>query len=383
MASPSVRVERRAWLGTQSAFDTYTAWAGADAIGFLSLEITPNKVFLDSNEQQGTASHIGFVEDKQSVSWSLEAELKHTDGGTPELDELFQEMWGTASGTGARSYTLNNNTPGSLQIAKTDEDGVFQQVSGAIVTEWEISNEGGSIATVRASGVGASYDEIRGEPTIDATLSASATTITVTAADVNQIRFDRGLLVQFGTDDNSGSGYTVTGYNTSTRTLTFTPGAAVGASSGDTIAPVMPTASYSGTRIGAIASQATINSLAMGFTSATIKGSTGYNLLDAEASTDRPNRAERGPRRISAEISMYLLDENGTLNGLSMLGTQVSHAIRIGSSSGPSITLTMPAARIQSHNVVPGNDDAPTIYTFESFATRSAADNDELGVSAS
>ena len=383
MASPTIRAERRAWLGLQSAFDTYTAWAGADAIGFVNLEITPNKVFLDSNEQQGTASHIGFVEDKQTVAWSLEAELKHTDGGTPELDELFQECWGAASGTGSRDYALGNAAPGSLQIAKTDEDGVFQQVSGAVVQEWEIVNEGGSIALFRASGVGASYDAIRGEPTIDATLNATDTTITVTAADVNQIVFQRGLLVAFGADDNSGSGYTVTGYNTTTRTLTFTPAAAVGASSGDTIAPIMPTASFSGTRIGAISSALTINSVAMGFTSATIRGTTGYNLLDAEADTDRPNRAERGPRRISAETSCYLLDENGTLEGLSILGTQVAYNLRIGSSSGPSYTLNMPAVRIQSHNSVPGNDDAPTIYTFESFATRSAADNDELTVSAS
>lgn len=383
MASPVVRVEQQAYLGTQSAFDTYTAFVGGDAFGFVSLEIVPNKVWLDSNEQQGTASHVGFVEDKQSLTWSLEAELKHTDGGTPELDELFQEMWGAATGTGSRDYAYSNATPGSLQIAKTDSDGHFVQGSGCIVTEWEVTNEGGSIAMVKASGVGASFDELRGEPTIGATLSASDTTIVVTSGEEEQIQFGVGFTVAFGADDNSGSGYTITAYDKSTRTITFTPQAATGAASGSTIAPVVPTASYSGTRIGAIASSLTVNSIATGFTSATIKGSTGYQLLDKEASTDRPNRAERGPRRISGEFGVYFLTTNGQMAGLPFTGTNVSHALRIGSSSGPSITFTMPTARIQSHNSTPGNDDAPAIYTFESFATRNAADNDEMTVSAS
>ncbi len=326
MANPTEGMHEVSFGRLETTFDTYTAFVAGDAIEHTRLVIQRYKNKIISKGHTGDASPRRRIVGKEGGKFTYEVELKPEAAGTvPEISPLLTALHGTGSendGASTVVYTLQNGHP-SLQIGRFDTDnGMYEQINGAIVTMAEFSVSEDNIIMVRFEGEFASYNCLMGSPQTT-TQASPSTSITLSARDAKKIVVAasiNGFPVNFGTEVIAG-GYRLQTVNYTTGVVTFTPTLDGSVTAGQTITALIPTPTFgTGNPMSSVGSALSVNvggagAVNYGFISCNLTLDQRRYLLNKEATTRRPNRAGGSRREIKGTITVYLLDENAELFG--------------------------------------------------------------------
>lgn len=377
----TVGIDAKYFWHTESTFNTAIATVAGDGIPTIECKIEPDYEHHKSKEHTGSASLESEIVGYQKGKWSLSAYARPNAAGTaPDIGEILKAAYGieTVSGGVSVTYSLSGSSlaePYTGQLVRHAGNYFFEVANGCVVEEVTYEIAGNDEPKISFSGSFAQYGWCYGGTTT-ATVSAAASTFTLAAADRGKIGVN--ARIQIGTDDNSGAGYLVTAYNTSTGVVTFSPVLANTQTGATTIVPYTPTPTTSGTIIGGIDAGLTLGSDSLGFISGKVTVKTGNRLLDKEATAVRPSRAARGPREISGEIDAYFLSENSAQKvGKAWESALQSVLLRFGSNTaGSRLKLNFANARVQVTPVeLPEAEEATCKFKF--LARKSAAANDE------
>ena len=174
--------------------------------------------------------------------FSIPVYMKANSNGSlahiPDAGVLLECTFGSVSSeTGVHTYSLANTLSG-FSLWKKEGDLIYT-ASGCIINRAEFRIPGDGIGEMTFSG---QFKQLSwgGLDTCSGSVSATDTSLTLTS---NSFYFSEGAKIQFGDDDNSGSGYTITAINHTTKVVTFTPQAAVGCSDGATVQHIWPSSS--------------------------------------------------------------------------------------------------------------------------------------------
>jgi len=212
-------------------------------------EVAQEVEFLEDEQIRGGRSRLSYIKGRVNPgSWSLTTYVKPsgTKGTAPEADVLFECLLGQKQVNSGVSvvYSLisTSNLPSfSLWVKKGHT--VFA-CEGATVNSAEFTISGGEIAQIAWSG-----QFMRRYRAGTAKLTSEVNNGDDTCVVDNPERFsDSKIKIKIGNDDNGGEGYTITGINYSTKTISFSPTLqGAGESAGATVEPWWPT---SGTETG-------------------------------------------------------------------------------------------------------------------------------------
>lgn len=376
---------QQVFVTKESVYKDRLAVTGTDAVSVISSTISPTQEWIEDLSHQGSASLISEIEGKRGGTWELVVHVRPngTAGQLPqELDNLFDAcMLGTVTSGGSNViYTLSSSAdPISLQIVRYAGDSWCEWVNGACVETVTFSQESGQPGTITFAGSFAEIGYLKGAPVVDGTGYATGTSITLAAASAYLIRV--GAQIKTANDTNGGAGYEVTAVSSDGLTLTITPTmAGSGFLAGVSITPVVPTASYSGDPVVGIDCGLSIDGTATDFISASVTYSTGFHLLDQEASTASATCVAPGARRIEMEASFVSKDTTAGLDGNGWVGNTRAIILRMGRDTATErLKITIPACRLS-----PADPDFPTAdeatFTVSGKARQSAAADDEMTI---
>lgn len=380
MSTPVYGVEGLAFVRTQSAHDTISAFTGSHAFGYLDLKIEPSRELLEINEHTGTATLQGEYRGKVGGTWSVEVFHKITAAATALPHGAFLTLAGMSFSGGV--YSFDPSQPTSGQIAQKVGSSLYKLASGAWCEKVEIEIDGAKGAMFRASGGFSTFGYLGGSPVLAAgSVSTGATSATLSTASKWKIL--PGARVAFGSDTGTaGAGYLITAVADNGVGLTFSPGlVGAGLSGGDAVTPVVPTGTFAGTVIGGIADGWSVDSTALGLINGKITIDTGIHGLNKECTTDRPNRLARGKRRVHFEGEAYFLDENAHLvGGAYQTAEDRAFIMRAGANTaGVRILHNLPKTKVHMTSPeVPESDEAT--IKFQSIAHQNSAAEDEFTI---
>jgi hypothetical protein len=218
--------ERKFYVKAESTYGTLVFPAGTDAIKVrdgTSLG-TKNTERMDRDDNRATRSVQERITGKQGPhEWVIEKYLipSGTAGTPPDDSVLWTAAFGVYTNTPATSdaYTLTDTQGTQCSVSLWDNlsDVEMEAQAGGIVQTVTIKGAGGDPPTVTFSGVGADHITT-GDSDLDLALAGGESSIIVD----DQYGGETGSLIQIGTDDNSGSGYQVTGRSGGVSDETFT-----------------------------------------------------------------------------------------------------------------------------------------------------------------
>lgn len=373
MSTPTYGVEKIGLVRAESSYNTSIAFQTSSDFGFTALEIKPTLDFKEIVEHVGTASLQGEHKGKKGGEWSAEGYIKtHGSATAPDYGPFLAAAGMTFSGG---IYGLSASQPGSLQIARKAGTSLYEIANGCWVSRLEFEAQGNAAAMWRASGGFASYGALMGVPVTDATSYLSSDT-TITLSTASAFKIIPGVYVAFGSESNAGAGYLVTDVAANGVDITISPGLAGGISGSQTVTPIVPSTSVSGTVLGGVEDSLEVDSTALGFIMGKIGIDTGIHGLSRESNAAAPNRLARGQRRVTFEGEFYYLDENVHILGGAHEGVLRSLALTIGAATGSPV-LTLPKARVAVSSVdIPDAEEAT--YKITAVARQNSAAEDEF-----
>lgn len=218
-------------------------------VGLAMLNQTPS--FTDSGEIQNTRDVIDRFQDRMPPGeWSLSVYSRPSGsaGTAPQESDLMEGLFGTETVVGSTSVTYSQAMTKPSFSIWIKYDHMVRFAIGATVSDCSIAASNKGAAQMNFSG------KCMQTGTVGTQDIASAVTGSDTAIEVDDAScYSVGGLIEFydvsagTTDDNSSSGYEITAVNTSTNTLTITPGAGGAFALDDLVRPFLPT----GTEVGA------------------------------------------------------------------------------------------------------------------------------------
>lgn len=380
MTTPVHSVQAQVFATVESAFNTVQAFAAADSVKVLEITITPDDGAIDPNEYTGSASEEAPILGRNSGGeWSVSfrAGANASASGTAPRGWAFYRgaMAGTPNTSSQWTVGLSDSTANSLQIGRKVGTGWYEQVNGAVVSsiEWRVS---GAEVIVSASGRYTSRRVIHDGVSVSGSHSSADTTIDVASGEGQRV--DAGLLIKFGTEDNGGSGYTIS--SIATDTLTISAGLANGLSGGEQVLPLLPTFTDAATTIRGVSCSWSWDggSTSVNIIESTTTFDTGIVLRDNEVTTSEAQGLLVGPRQIRASVRAYYLEAHAdTMVEVKTLTAQ-DVLFRIGpNTSNARFTLDMPKFTTTTAPVVMDRGDA-IVVEFEGRATKNSAAADEL-----
>ena len=378
MATPIVGIDAQHWAKLETTYDTVSAFASGDAVPLLEISIEPSKEFHKSMEHTGSASLETEIAGIKGGTWSCSAYAKPAAAGTaPDINPFLTAGLGTETISGGTSATYSlSNSAQSLQIGRYAGAGLYEVINGCWVESVEIEITGNDEPKFTFSGGFASYGFVYDGATI---ASGSGTTITVNTAHVGKIQ--KNALIKIGSEDNGGSGYTVTAVDNTAETLTITPTLAGSVSASDVIEPVVPGFTLTASTIlGGVNAGLTLGGTSVGMISTKYTISTGIHGLNKEATAETSTRLARGAREVTGELNFYYLSENAAQLGQAWDGTTRAVNLRIGEDTAAKrCKVNAPAARLEVSGLeIPEAEEAT--FTAAFVCRKSAVSNDELTI---
>ena len=344
-------IQSKAWGNLETTYDTVLAMASTNAVDFVSFDITPELSFEALQSHVGTASLQGEVEGMQGGKWSLAVEISTKGAGVaPDYGFLLEAAFGTETVSASTSvtYSCDDTNAKSLQLVKCSGDNLYEVINGAWVEQVDWKIEAGKPGMITFSGGFATYGHYFGGSTVDGAHSTSDTTIDVLTG--TGVHYRPNALIKFGTEDNSGAGYTVV--SVSADSVTITPGLAAGISDLDAVTAMQISHAPAGTVRPGINCGYSVGGTAIGVIESNVSFKTAIRPLDKQATSDRPTGLVVGQRReITCDDQVYFLDENGKYLGAAWNGTVQNIIRRAGvNTAAERMKLNTPACRL---NVVP------------------------------
>lgn len=365
----------------EASYGTVQAFAADDAVGLIDLKLQPFKNYALSKEHLGSPSAQTMIAGRRGGKWSAQSYVKPAAAGTaPDVRELMEAAMGAeADNASDVTYTLASSTPKSLQLAVHDGDALYEVATGAWVEQLDIEAQGESEPLLNFSGGYATHGWVYGTTVAD-DCDAAETVIPYATANKGNVGINGRA--KFGSEDNSGAGYLVTGIDETATppTMTISPGLANAILTGAVVAPVTPSQTLGGTVISAVSCGLTVDGgSALHWVSLKLQLKTGHVGRDKEATSDRSQGVLRGRREITGEIDVLFADtDNAHLFGRAWNGTNRALAIRIGPDvAGSRLKINLPAAFLEVTPIeIPG--EGPAMAKLKFRALQSAAANDEM-----
>ena len=386
--APGILKERS--VAIESAYDTTQALAAGDGTKIMDdgLSIQPDRAQEELQESVGTGSLQGIRLGGRSGQWSATVALSTrgatAPGSAPNWSDFAAAAFGveTINVDTSVVYTLSDTVLQSLAIRERVSTYLYQAAHGCWVESMELDFTQNAIPKLSFSGGFATYAWCY-NPTVGANANAAATSVEVTAAHYGGI--SEGVIVKFGTEDNSGSGYTVTAVDWSAGTIAISPGLANGISQNDAIVPIWPTNTYvSAVPVAGTQQALTINGVTLPVASAKITLATGIHGLDK--TSDRPERLSHGQRRVTFDFQCYYEDQvtapplglalGQATNGDTVVGRDID--LRIGAdTAGVRAKFSIPNGVCNVNEIsVPGSEE--TMINITGTALQNSAALDEL-----
>ncbi|MGA1607353.1 MAG: hypothetical protein ACO4CT_10235 [Planctomycetota bacterium] len=381
MTTPVHSVQAQVFATVESAFNTVQAFAAADSVKVLEITITPDDGAIDPNEYTGSASEEAPILGRNSGGeWSVSFRAganASASGTAPRGWAFFRGACGGTPNTSLQwQVGLSDTVANSLQIGRKVGTGWYEQINGCGVTgdiEYRVSN---AEVVVTVGGRYTSRRVIHDGVSVSGSHSSADTTIDVASGEGQRV--DAGLLIKFGTEDNGGSGYTIS--SIATDTLTISAGLANGLSGGEQVLPLLPTFTDNATTIRGVSCSWSWDggSTPVNIIEATITHTTGIVLRDNEVTTSEAQGLLVGPRQIRASVRAYYLEAHAdTIVEAKTLIAQDAY-FRIGpDTSNARFYLDMPKFTTTTAPVVMDRGDA-IVVEFEGRATKNSAAADEL-----
>jgi len=366
----------REWfVKAQSTFDTIAAFAAGDAFLAEKVDFQPFKNFEEIKEAAGTASLQGEIAENRGGKWNMKAYIRPgAVGVAPDIGPFLKAGYGTETIVGGTSvtYVLDDNAPTGIQLCEKTGDYLFQMASGAWVEQIEVEGQGNQAPMISASGGYARHVWVQG-CTI---ASGSGTSVILTAVHAGNV--SEGAIVKFGSEDNSGAGYTVTAVSADGVTLTVDPTLAGAVSNEDEVAPVLATGTTTGSPINGVQDSLTFDAIAMGPITSKYSIATGIHGLDKESTADRANRLARGPRRVTTAHQVYYLDRTtGPLAGMAWNGLERAIVHRMGpTTAAAKCTANVLKCKLGVTQISPPEAEE-TVFSINGKAHQSATAADE------
>lgn len=195
-----------------------------------------------------------------------------------------------------------------------------------------------------------------GTSEIAANVLAGDTTVTVSDARL----YTENAMINLGADDNGGAGYQVTGIDTSTNVVTFTPAAVIGCSLGDYVTPWVPSGTSTLPATEAIencGSKAVIDTVETPVQTFNITIDDPPKYLDDEiTSACAPLDYVETQRSITGSLAVYFreLDLSYFHDGKNTINKDISMVA--GDTPGNQMTIAMPYCNIDVPDVQDGDN---------------------------
>jgi len=377
MVLPVVGVDQQGFLGIETAFDTHKLHVTADSCGYLEMEIEPFLEYHANKEHVGSASLQGESKGKQGGTWKMKVNVKpDTAGAAPDIGPALEAGMGNVSGS---TYTFTATAPKSLQLCKKTSDDLIEFGNGAWVAKVEVDQAGNEEGMITVSGGFASYGCLTAQP-VAGTEAVGQTVIDVAAGAAAQIVAEgSGILVKFGSKDNTGAGYLITDVDYVNDTITITPALAAGDNTTgvEVIQPLLPTYTVSGTIQGGTECDLSIGGTSLGFNTGKYVIETGIHGLDKQATANRVTQLARGARSTSLEFEVYYLEDEADIANKAWAAALYSTVWRLGpSTANNNMTVNCLSTRYKVTPVkVPEAEEATALLA--GVPRKSAANEDE------
>ena len=208
---------------------------------------------------------------------------------------------------------------------------------------------------------------------------AANTTIAVTAGHGYLIGV--GAYVKFGSEDNGGAGYRVTAVTSAQITITPTLGANIADLA--VIAPVVPSQTLGGTRIGGTSHGLTIDAVSVNPISLKYTINTGIVPMDKESSSAKPTGILRtSGRTVDLDHDVYFAHANMPYFSAAHFATQVLRYFqaRYGANTAAARMLVNTDSTLVKVQGVPISDGEITVVKLMGRARQNSAANDEFSI---
>lgn len=379
MAGESWGGLRQFWAKNEgSSFATISAFSATDAVDLAEFTIEPADNSEDvEDEHTGSGSLQSTVAGPLGGRWTAKVNVKPVAAGTePDYGPFLKGAFGSVSSS---TYSFSDGTVlgtslHSLQIGEYINAEWYRVISGAWVESVSFEGMDQGRPTITFSGGFTSMGFLHGAATVNGVHSSSDTTITLTADHVKKVR--PGALVKFDSEDNGGSGYTVTAVDYDNEQITISPGLAGGLSGGETLAPVVPSQTLTGSFIRCMSDTCTIDSTSIGARGLKVSIDTGIREIGPESTNDRPTSIHRtSMRKVTGEVEVYSKSENAEYMGGAWNNTMRDIAYTHGSAAGKKQTFNFDNARITKTTPAPTDTGISQVtLAFTAYQNSTAAD---------
>ena len=386
-------MDQATWAKLEASYDTLQRFVATDAVGLNELKLEPSQAYLRSKEHLGTASLVDEIKGKAAGKWSAQSYVKPNGAGVaPDVGDMVKAAMGAVTVVASTSvtYSFNSLAPPTLQLARAIGTQLYECVTGAWVEELTIEVVGNQPALFNWSGGFATYGWVFGAGVYTpSTVSEAATSFTL--AESSRGKIGVGACIKIGTDDNSGTGYLVTGYDPDNATVTFAPALAATQTGATLVVPFTPSQTIGGNILSGVNCGLSFDggSTALGMNSCKVNIKTGFHGLDKEATASKVTGVSRGRREVMFEANAYYDATTGTHTqrwlGMGMdgfvagfNGADANILARIGSNTvAKRLKLVAAKARVE---VVPVNvpDEEEATVDIKAVARMASAANDEL-----
>ena len=349
--------------------------SGADALVAISTDFKETIERMDRKEKGTTRSVFDRVTQKKSAEWSINKFiLPSGTAGTPPDDRwLFASAMGTHQNNAGVSDVFSLTTEPAVTLDIVREIGTFREcIRGGIVNTMEISFGGGEEPKVAFSGPAKDLLHC-GRDTLD---EASAGDTQVVVHD--SYRFEPGMYISVGDDDNTGSGYLIASINHATHTLTT-----VGNVTADDESAVIPTVIVPVTGGDIIPVIVGSVNLGTGGTKPVTAGRITLNnnalLRNDEFGSASPTGVRYADwREVTFSFDIYLLATDLDIIGGAKQFVQNDIAIILGGTAGKILTIDMDQCEFEIPSItIPEEGETTITITGKALGT-SGTGNDEL-----
>ena len=331
----------------QVAQGTMVRATAAGAFNALKLNTSYEQARIDRNDNRPTAGLVSRISGMRKVAWDCEGYLipSGTAGTAPDMQDLFQSVFGTEAVNGGTSVVYSLSSSQTLQlnsihrVAYPGGSGatalMMESLIDAWVNECKITFSGSDPHKVSFSGGAARLVQ-----TLRAQLNGAMVTSATMVVDTAQESFaEVDSIVTVGANTNTGTGYRVT----ADASPSFTLEATLSAADDAVVAPYAPTPTLAGEPIAGILGSFTFNGGAIAVTGGEVVINNGLKPIEDQAFAVEVPDVVRGRRSVTGSFNMRVRADQLHALGIRKNSnfTAIDCALVLGTAAGSICTIDM------------------------------------------
>jgi len=357
------------WAAVETAPGTVNFPVAAGTIQVTS-DIDVNQIVMKAADKQ-KRNTLGRIEELRGpyepgkIGFSTYIKPSGALGTAPAEGDLLRALFGIETVTGATSvvYTQSGITVAPVTLTLLIKRGFFSYLcTGCIIKQgvFAIKADGSDDAWGGAVWTAECMKVVQaGQLTLDG--AHDGTGVPITEITVNEYaEIDEvGAKITIGTDDNTGSGFTITAVNAATKVITFTPACATLQADDALVYPYVPAIVESGYiqhgRYGAFSeNRAAAGVAARDIVEATVTYVNPYVIAtNVKTNTAYPEQvltSDGSDREITVDWSFYIAATEGYQRYDAAQGTDYALSIPVGDTAAYRYVFAIPKVEIETPN---------------------------------